>query len=169
MALFRTPTPPELLYTIPCLSIYTSILTISMPMNRLSRSTSSTLATRTCGVESRHLHDRDTPTEGTPTCDYLYFVRIERNTFSASATSCKEVPLSCYISFSSPYAKVAGRMSTSLHVLNLCDSFLHFTPPPLGVAERSNLMARWNIIHQWEESREGSRGKRVGGRHEGRE
>ena len=124
----------------------------------------------TCGVESRHLNGRDTPTEGTPTCDYLHFARIERNTFCASATSCKEVPLSCSIFFSSPYyAKVAGRMSTSLHALNLCDSFLHFAHPPLGVAERSNLMARWNITQQWGESREERRGKRVGRIDEGRE
>ena len=69
----------------------------------------------------------------------------------------------------SPYAKVAERMSTSLHPLNLCDNFLHFAPPPLGVAERSDLMARWNTIQQWEESREERRGKRVGRRDEGRE
>ena len=84
---------------------------------------------------------------------------MERNTFSASATSCKTI--------TSTYAKVAVRVSTSLHALNLSNSFLHFDPLPLGVAERSNLMAHRNTIQQWEESREEKRGKIVGRRDEG--
>ena len=96
----------------------------------------------TCGVEGQHLDGTDPPTGETPTGGPFHFIYIERNTFCASATSCQEVPLSCYISFSSPYAIVAGRMSTSLHALNLSNSFLHFAPLPLGVAEKSDLIAR---------------------------
>ena len=55
------------------------------------------------------------------------------------------------------YAKVAGRVSTSLHVFNSCTSFLHSVPLPLGVVDRSDFMAGWNMIASRAEGREGTK------------
>ena len=55
------------------------------------------------------------------------------------------------------YAKVAGRVSTSLHALNNCTSFLHSVPLPLGVVDRSDFMAGWMMIEARAEGREGTK------------
>ena len=67
--------------------------------------------------------------------------------------------LSAYSHRKSPfnYAKVAGRVSTSLHVFNSCTSFLHSVPLPLGVVDRSDFMAGWNMIASRAEGREGTK------------
>ena len=58
----------------------------------------------------------------------------------------QKVPSPGYISLTSTYAKVTGRVSMSLHILNLSMNFLHVTPLPLGVVERNDLIAGWRII-----------------------
>ena len=55
------------------------------------------------------------------------------------------------------YAKVAGRVSTSLHALNSCIRFLHSVPLPLGVVDRSDFMAGWKMIEARAEGREGTK------------
>ena len=57
----------------------------------------------------------------------------------------------------SNYAKIAGRVSTSLHVFNSCTSFLHSVPLPLGVVDRSDFMAGWMMIEARAEGREGTK------------